>query len=166
MPVMTDASLFLGTTAIPGRAYLTLTQALRARMGGSPFGPAGTGKTETVKALAAHLGRLVLVFNCDETFDLQAMGRIFLGLCQTGAWGCFDEFNRLEERILSAVSQQILTIQTAIRRGERQVELIGRALKLDANIGIFITMNPGYIGRSNLPDNLKQLFRRLALSTT
>ena len=58
-------------TPLTDRAYLTLTQALRARMGGSPFGPAGTGKTETVKALAAHLGRLVLVFNCDEAFDLQ-----------------------------------------------------------------------------------------------
>ncbi len=46
------------------------------------LGPAGTGKTESVKALGQQLGRSVLVFNCDETFDLQAMGRIFGGLCQ------------------------------------------------------------------------------------
>jgi hypothetical protein len=55
------------------------------------------------------------VFNCDETFDFQAMGRIFVGLCQVGAWGCFDEFNRLEERMLSAVSQQVQTIQEALK---------------------------------------------------
>lgn len=84
-----------------------MTQALETRLGGSPFGPAGTGKTESVKALGHQLGRFVLVFNCDETFDFQAMGRIFVGLCQVGAWGCFDEFNRLEERMLSAVSQQV-----------------------------------------------------------
>lgn len=68
-----------------------------------------------MKALGHQLGRFVLVFNCDETFDFQAMGRIFVGLCQVGAWGCFDEFNRLEERMLSAVSQQIQTIQEALK---------------------------------------------------
>ena len=93
-----------------------MTQALHAKFGGSPFGPAGTGKTESVKALGNALGRFVLVFNCDEAFDFQAMGRIFVGLCQVGAWGCFDEFNRLEERMLSAVSQQIQTIQEALRQ--------------------------------------------------
>lgn len=94
---------------------MSMSQALSSNLGGSPFGPAGTGKTETVKALGNQLGRFVLVFNCDETFDFQAMGRIFVGLCQVGAWGCFDEFNRLEERMLSAVSQQIQTIQECLR---------------------------------------------------
>ena len=98
-------------TPLTDRCYLTMTQALDARQGGCPFGPAGTGKTESVKSLGGQLGRFVLVFNCDETFDVLAMSRIFIGLCQVGAWGCFDEFNRLEERQLSAVSQQIQSIQ-------------------------------------------------------
>lgn len=100
------------------------------------------------------------------------MGRIFVGLCQVGAWGCFDEFNRLEERMLSAVSQQIQTIQEALKsqtessNGESLiVELVGKQVRVSADMAIFITMNPGYAGRSNLPDNLKKLFRSLAMTT-
>lgn len=174
-------------TPLTDRCYLTMTQALEARLGGSPFGPAGTGKTESVKALGHQLGRFVVVFNCDETFDFQAMGRIFVGLCQVGAWGCFDEFNRLEERMLSAVSQQIQTIQEALKEhqlqqqqaaavsGEAQkqhkvssesilIELVGKQVTVNPHMAIFITMNPGYAGRSNLPDNLKKLFRSLAMT--
>lgn len=120
-------------------------------------------KTESVKALGAALGRFCLVFNCDESFDFSAVGRILSGLSQVGAWGCFDEFNRLEERILSAVSQQILTIQRGLIERKDEVELLGRSIKLHENVGIFITMNPGYEGRSNLPDNLKNLFRSFAM---
>lgn len=99
----------------------------------------------------------------DETFDFGAMGRLFCGLCQVGAWGCFDEFNRLEERILSAVSQQILTIQRGLLERQSNIELLGRSISLHNNVGIFVTMNPGYAGRSNLPDNLKTLFRSVAM---
>lgn len=155
-------------TPLTDRCYLTLTQALDNQLGGSPFGPAGTGKTESVKSLGVQLGRFVLVFCCDETFDFQAMGRIFVGLCQVGAWGCFDEFNRLEERILSAVSQQVQSIQQGLAQvasnPNAEVELVGKKFKINPRTGIFITMNPGYAGRSNLPDNLKKLFRSMAMT--
>ncbi|ORZ40908.1 dynein heavy chain [Catenaria anguillulae PL171] len=165
-------------TPLTDRCFLTLTQALESRLGGSPFGPAGTGKTESVKALGVALGRFVLVFCCDENFDFQAMGRIFVGLCMVGAWGCFDEFNRLEERILSAVSQQVQSIQLGLRKlgsmhkaagtisstDSVEIELLGRQVPINGDTGIFITMNPGYAGRSNLPDNLKKLFRSVAMT--
>ncbi|OHT04933.1 Dynein heavy chain, cytoplasmic [Tritrichomonas foetus] len=151
-------------TPLTDRVYLTMAQALFAKMGGSPFGPAGTGKTETVKNMGHHLGRHVLVFNCDETFDFKAMGRIFVGLCHCGSWGCFDEFNRLDEQMLSAVSQQIQTIQSGLKANQPNITILGKKAPLNQSIGIFITMNPGYAGRVELPDNLKQLFRTMAMN--
>ncbi|CBQ72614.1 Cytoplasmic dynein heavy chain 1 [Sporisorium reilianum SRZ2] len=158
-------------TPLTDRCYLTLTQALNYKLGGAPFGPAGTGKTESVKALGVQLGMFVIVFCCDETFDFQAMGRIFVGLCRVGAWGCFDEFNRLEERILSAVSQQIQSIQQGLadsggsgNASGKEIELLGKRVPLNDRVGIFITTNPTYAGRSNLPDNLKKLFRNMAMT--
>lgn len=159
-------------TPLTDRCYLTLTQALKYKLGGAPFGPAGTGKTESVKALGVQLGMFVIVFCCDETFDFQAMGRIFVGLCRVGAWGCFDEFNRLEERILSAVSQQIQSIQQGLANSSHigtaaatnEIELLGKRVPLNDRVGIFITTNPTYAGRSNLPDNLKKLFRNMAMT--
>ena len=91
------------------------------------------------------------------------MGRLLSGLAQVGAWGCFDEFNRLEERILSAVSQQVLTIQRGLLERQPRIDMLGRSIALHENVGIFITMNPGYEGRRNLPDNLKALFRSFAM---
>ncbi|XP_018422828.1 PREDICTED: cytoplasmic dynein 2 heavy chain 1 [Nanorana parkeri] len=154
-------------TPLTDKCYLTLTQAIKMGLGGNPYGPAGTGKTESVKALGGLLGRQVLVFNCDEGIDVKSMGRIFVGLVKCGAWGCFDEFNRLEEAVLSAVSMQIQTIQDALKNHKSSCELLGKEVELDPNSGIFITMNPagkGYGGRQKLPDNLKQLFRPVAMS--
>jgi len=154
-------------TPLTDKCYLTLTQGMHLGYGGNPYGPAGTGKTESVKALAQALGRQCLVFNCDEGIDWRSMGRIFTGLVKCGAWGCFDEFNRLDEEVLSAVSQQIQVIQAALKARLPELELLDKKLIVNPNAGIFVTLNPagkGYLGRSKLPDNLKQLFRAVAMS--
>ena len=153
----------LVVTALTDRCILTLTTALYLQRGGSPLGPAGTGKTETVKDLGKNLAKYVVVFNCSDSMDYLSVGRMFSGLVQQGGWGCFDEFNRIMIEVLSVIGQQVMSIMMAIRAEKTSFDFMGNHIRCNWNCGIFITMNPGYAGRTELPDSLKALFRPCAM---
>ena len=114
------------------------------------------------------------------------MGDIFKGLAASGSWGCFDEFNRLVPEVLSVCSVQYKCVIDAQKRKAnmpgrgldfmtRKVSSTRRSRTTSSSPRMawrcpsrraapgFITMNPGYIGRAELPESLKALFRPITV---
>ncbi|RHY30280.1 hypothetical protein DYB32_004445, partial [Aphanomyces invadans] len=146
-------------TPLTDRCWMTITGAFDLKLGASPH---GVGKTETSKDLAKALAIQCIVFNCSDQIDYKIMAKLFCGLSQCGCWTCLDEFNRIDIEVLSVIAQQLMILRHGRLAGTTDLCFEGRTILLQDH-HVIVTMNPGYAGRTELPDNLKICFRPVSM---
>jgi len=92
---------------------------------------------------------------------------LMCGLCNTGSWTCLDEFNRIRLEVLSVIAEMMSEIKDKRLKNTNKAifeeTFQGISLKYRQTMGAYITMNPGYAGRNELPDNLQVSFRPVAM---
>ena len=128
-------------TPLTDRCHRNLMCALQLHLDGSLHGPAGTGKTETLKGLAQEMAQQCVVINCSDDVDFKTTCSLFLGAVSCGAWLIFDEFNRFDIEVLAVVAQQMLSIQLALQSHSSEVLLGGHRARLDPAYSTFISQN-------------------------
>jgi hypothetical protein len=149
----------LVVTPLTERLYVTAAMAVRWKLVCAPQGPAGTGKTETIKDLSVATGRSCLVVNCSPEMTVERLSFLLQGVSATGSWMCFDEFNRIEAGELAACAVLFRALLDALRSEASTVLLDGQEANVHLHASCFATMNPGYAGRSELPDSLQTQLR-------
>lgn len=150
-------------TPLTLKAQRSMLIALQFQFGGAIEGPFGTGKTETAKDLSRTFARPYCVLNASEEFDIAEITRIFKGVVGSGSWLLIDEFNRMSTTLMNSIAVMVSQIQNALRQQLKFVNLADLKLTLNEETSIFISLNPGYAGRYNLPINMKNLFRPISM---
>ncbi|KAM9758655.1 dynein axonemal heavy chain 1 [Menidia menidia] len=151
-------------TPLTERCYLTLTGALNLKFGGALTGPTGTGKTETVKDLGKALAIHTVIFNCSNQLDFITVTKFLHGLASSGTWACFDDMTCVDVDVLSVMAQHISTIQKAQQQRVERLIFDGAEISLVPSCAVFFTIRLGCAGYTTMPNNLKVLFRPVAMT--
>ncbi|RLU19225.1 hypothetical protein DMN91_007782 [Ooceraea biroi] len=150
-------------TPLTDRCFRTILQAYRYHLYGSITGPTDTGKTETVRNLTMALAKPFYVINCDNSISYDCILKTFKGVVSCGAWICFKNFNKLKLELLSAIAQNLTQMMQAVSSNLKTVSFEGCNLDLDASGNICINISLEQSKHTDLPDNLKVLFRSVSM---
>lgn len=137
-------------TPLTERCYRAILLAYQQQLNTSIEGPTATGKSETIKDISKALAIQLKVFDCTPDLDYRTISRFLKGIAASGVWLCLEDFSRIELKTISVVTQQIRTIQMALKKQMHTFMIDGMDLKLNQQCNICIMLNPMDATRSTM----------------
>ncbi|XP_032675191.1 dynein heavy chain 7, axonemal-like isoform X1 [Odontomachus brunneus] len=150
-------------TPLTDRCFRAVMQAYRYHLYSSIIGPTNTGKTETIRSLTSALAKPFYIVNCNQSVSYECVTQAFKGVVSCGAWICLKNFDKLKLELLSAIAQNLTQMKQAMSSKLKTVNLDGYIFDFNASGNICININSERFGYTNLPDNLKVLFRSVSM---
>lgn len=146
-------------TPLTSRCFRTIFSAFQLNYFSAMNGPAGTGKTETVRELCRITAINCKTFNCSTQLTINTINGFIKGIVLSGTWLCLNDFNRINIETMSVVAQ---TMADLLKAKQANLEFFSE-LRLHSSCYICLTMNPSYISRNELPNSVRILFRNVAM---
>ncbi|XP_066907622.1 dynein axonemal heavy chain 10 [Halyomorpha halys] len=147
-------------TPLTERVFLGITQALQHSFSAAITGPAGSGKTATVRDLSKIFGTLCIFTSCSRLINKQNINNIFATLCNEGLWGCFEDLIEIDVSVISMVTIELNAIRCASLSKAQSLHMDGFDINFEPSTQIIITSNIFYSSKNKkLPESIKLLFR-------
>ena len=154
----------LVTTDVTEQGFLTLLTAFKLGYSGLLSGPTATGKSSLPRELAAYLGAMYRVKNGSPDVTINSLTGFLKGVASSGCWAVIEDLDRAGPEVLSLASVLLETLRSCTKARVDSVRFPGEE-KFSIENGFFVTItqNSSYIGRTQIPDSLRVLFRPVSL---
>ena len=150
-------------TPLTDRSMLGLTNAMAHNYGGALYGDVASGKTETIRELARCFGMFCTTANCNTQQNLSQITALLKGTIQAGTWIILDNFQNLDDSVMSVVGEHFHTLFTAKVAGFKKFNFDGCDMPLNPRSNCFLTTWYKSHQESVIPDNIRGFFRPIAL---
>ena len=106
--------------------------------------------------MASLIRRRLALINCCSELGVDTLLTALRGACSEGSWVLFDEINRTKEDDLKLLGMWLTQIHNGLAAREDSLSIMGKNFHLEHSFGFFSALNPGYLGRTQLPPNLSK----------
>ena len=148
------------------KSMMGFTMVMQHRMivalGSSSRSTPCAGKTETFKQMAMSAGKYMHIFNATPFVSAKRIIADLLGLTQSGAWGLFENFDKMPARLMCYSACLIKSVLSAVRGGQ-MADFEGTQITPTSECGLFISLGGHMDSGRDLPHELRSLMRPVSV---